>query len=679
MTGALTAIGYELVALLYAAFSAVVARRRSSSRLSFFFLVAMAATALWAQLFALAIYEIIPAFAVNLAGTLRDGAWLLFSLAILKPLTGNRNYWRALLVLAVAVIGLQIFFYSTSLTLGSLAGISIDIPFVRVGSTILSFVLLENILRNAPRADFWALKHWAIGLCATLVFQLIIQIPEFLTHTGNPSFALASPLVALIVLPFFVLSSTRLPQLHLRLSFIFHTTTLLGIGILLQGTAFAAWYVRLYGGTNGTALALTIAFSGIVCVAGALVSGTVRSWIRLTINNHLFSLRYDYRLEWEKAIRGLTSSSDETVPERALGIMRDLLDVPGGAIWLYRDSWRQFKLAGRFSTTAHVPTLHESDSRIELLREDDRPFVQFAGKGNNDGKFGVFRPFIDDGWIVLPLRYRSMLAGFMVLSQPRAPRELDWEDQNLVQVLTMQVTAYLVQEETAQSLADARQLEDFNKRFAFVVHDIKNTIGQLSLLVSNIARFGDQKEFRDDMILTLGNSVGRLEILLKSLTTVGTNTGSQNGTTQVVDLHDILSDFVSKKTLLGYKVRLHKAPEEPIVKTDAVALSRVLEHVVSNAFEASEPEAPVDIHLSVTEKAVEVVVADQGTGMTQQFIDEELFRPLKSTKSGGFGVGAYQIRELMRELGGDVDIESVLGSGTRVILSLSRSSLPVGS
>src|SRR6266404_8114750 len=80
----------------------------------------------------------------------------------------------------------------------------------------------------------------------------------------------------------------------------------------------------------------------------------------------------------------------------------------------------------------------------------------------------------------------------------------------------MQLAAYLVQEETAQSLADARQLEDFNKRFAFVVHDIKNTIGQLRLLVSNITKFGDVKEFRDDMVITLGNSVERLEGMLKS-------------------------------------------------------------------------------------------------------------------------------------------------------------------
>ena len=63
--------------------------------------------------------------------------------------------------------------------------------------------------------------------------------------------------------------------------------------------------------------------------------------------------------------------------------------------------------------------------------------------------------------------------------------------------------------------------------------------------------------------------------------------------------------------------------------------------------------------------------------MTQQFINEEFFRPLRTTKHGGFGVGGYQIRELMRDLGGDVMIESVVGQGTRVILSLPRERVSV--
>jgi len=235
----------------------------------------------------------------------------------------------------------------------------------------------------------------------------------------------------------------------------------------------------------------------------------------------------------------------------------------------------------------------------------------------------------------------------------------------------MQLAAYLVQEETAQSLADARQLEDFNKRFAFVVHDIKNTIGQLRLLVSNITKFGDVKEFRDDMVVTLGNSVERLEGMLKSLAVVGAQRPASGDLHQVIDLIGFIEKFTKEKCSLGHTLILKaNLSNTSLVRTDFVILHRVLEHVVSNALEASAPGMAVNIDVAAGKSAVRITVADQGSGMTQQFINEELFRPLKTTKRGGFGIGGYQVRELMRDLGGDVTVESIVGEGTRVTLVL---------
>ncbi len=106
------------------------------------------------------------------------------------------------------------------------------------------------------------------------------------------------------------------------------------------------------------------------------------------------------------------------------------------------------------------------------------------------------------------------------------------------------------------------------------------------------------------------------------------------------------------------------------MRTDFVILHRVLEHVVSNALEASAPGTAVHINVTAGKSTVQIAVSDQGSGMTQQFINEELFRPLKTTKRGGFGIGGYQVRELMRDLGGDVTVESTVGQGTCVTLLL---------
>jgi putative PEP-CTERM system histidine kinase len=673
MTQYLSIALYQLTALAYAAFAVFLVVRGSHTRVAWFFIVAQSCTAVWAQAFVLASYDLLSIISLDVAEAARDGAWLSLSLALMYSPAGNRGYWWITTIAAAALVFMQFLLNFTPAVMGAIAGVRVDLTLMRVCTTVLGFAVIENVMRNASRADFWALKHWAIGLFSVLLFQLLVRVPEFLTHNGDYSVILANPLVFLIVLPFFVVSSTRIPQLQLRFhssrAFVFHTATLVAAGVLLQGTALAAWYVRSYGGTNSTALAITVAFSGLVGSAAALSSGTVRSRIRLLINEYFFSFRYDYRVEWERVIRGLTSDLGKTVAERALRVLCDLLDTSGGAIWLHRESWRQFVLSAKLGMNVHVTTFREDDKKVEHLRDDLRPLIQLDPPDDEQWLSEILSG-VDQGWTVIPLRQRSALMGFVILSKPRAERSLDWEDKALVRLVAMQVTAYLVQEEMSQSLADARQLDDFNRRFAFIVHDIKNTIGQLSLMVRNISKFGDRKEFRDDMVITLGNAVERLGLLLSSLTAVGSQASGSSGETRPLNLNEFLRAFCDEKRFLGSPLTLEEQPLSATTVTDGVALRRVLEHVLSNALEASEPDSPVTICLKIKGNQLLIEVTDRGVGMTQQFINEELFRPLKTTKAGGSGLGAFQVRELMRQLGGDVAVESRLNEGTKVTLSL---------
>jgi putative PEP-CTERM system histidine kinase len=667
--------GHEAAFAAYAIFAVIVAFRSSRTLHAALFLIVMLATAVWAQSFVAVFLGYAPDWLESVMSAVRDAAWIALALALMQRHASDTTYFRALAAMAVSLVALQVVLSLNDWIVGRFAGVRIDVTLVRVTITILGFVIVENVMRNSSRAELWALKHWAIGFSAVLLFQLLSRIPEFLTHRPDVSIAVASPLVYIVALPFFVVSSTRLPQLKVRVhssrTFIFHSTTLVAVGIMLQGIALAAWYVRTYGGSNGTALALIVAFGGVAVVAALVVSSGVRSRFRQFINENFFSLKYDYRVEWEKSIRELTVNPGQDTPERVLRILCDLMDTSGGAIWLYRESWRQYIPSAKRGDSAVISPVPEDDPRVEALRSSEEPFTSFGEEEGIGGLFFPWRKFVKNAWIIVPMRYRSTVAGFAILSRPRAPRSLDWEDQSLLRLVAMQLAAYLVQEETAQSLADARQLEDFNKRFAFVVHDIKNTIGQLRLLVSNITKFGDVKEFRDDMVITLGNSVERLEGMLKSLALVGAQRPAGGGEHQAIELVEFLERFTKEKCSLGHNIVLNaNLSNTSLVRTDFDILYRVLEHVVSNALEASAPGMAVDIDVTAGKSTVQIAVTDRGSGMTQQFVHEELFRPLKTTKRGGFGIGGYQVRELMRDLGGDVTVESTVGQGTCVTLSL---------
>lgn len=193
MTQLLAIAFYQLVAFAYGLFAVFLVVRGSRTRVARYFIIAQLGTAIWAQSFVLAAYDVLPIAALDITGTLRDGSWLALSLALMYRPTGNRLYWWITSAAATTLVLLQILLLFTPAIMGAIAGVRVDVTLMRVCTTVLGFALTENVLRNTSKADFWALKHWAIGLSGILLFQLLERIPEFLTHSDDFNVLLASP------------------------------------------------------------------------------------------------------------------------------------------------------------------------------------------------------------------------------------------------------------------------------------------------------------------------------------------------------------------------------------------------------------------------------------------------------------------------------------------------------
>ena len=134
----------------------------------------------------------------------------------------------------------------------------------------------------------------------------------------------------------------------------------------------------------------------------------------------------------------------------------------------------------------------------------------------------------------------------------------------------------------------------------------------------------------------------------------------------------MVSAFVEAKRKLGLDVVLSDKAAPPMMArlADQNAFVGVLDHVVTNAIEAAPRGSPVTVSVGTANGSIRVSVADDGPGMSQKFIADQLFRPLRTTKTNGFGIGAFQAREVMRDLGGNLDVRSKVGEGTTVALSL---------
>jgi putative PEP-CTERM system histidine kinase len=188
---------------------------------------------------------------------------------------------------------------------------------------------------------------------------------------------------------------------------------------------------------------------------------------------------------------------------------------------------------------------------------------------------------------IVPLVLHDDLIGFVQLQKPVAPIALDWEVRDILKTAGRQVAGYLAVQETVEKLVQARQFDSFNRMSAFVVHDLKNLVAQLSLLLKNAARHRDNPEFQQDMLETIENVSDRMHALLLQLR-VGAKPIEQAAPVSLT--HALQAAIASKKGhLIEPLLHIDPTAEGVEVVAHRDRLERVVGHLIQNALEATPP------------------------------------------------------------------------------------------
>ncbi len=268
---------------------------------------------------------------------------------------------------------------------------------------------------------------------------------------------------------------------------------------------------------------------------------------------------------------------------------------------------------------------------------------------------------------MVPLLHYDRLVGIVVLARPAYSRTLDWEDFDLLRVVGRQLASYLAEEASQDALGEAQRFDEFNRRIAFVMHDIKNLASQLSLLARNAEKHADKPAFRADMLVTLRNSSDKLNTLLARLGRYGGQGGEQVGP---VPVRSLLQSIAERYRAQHAVIALPGGEFIALAQPDA--LDQALVHLVQNAVDASRDDTAVLLDARSEGMEVVIEVNDSGSGMSPEFVRTTLFKPFHSSKPGGFGIGAYEARETIRAMGGKLEVESREGLGTRFVVRLPR-------
>ncbi|MBA4355762.1 MAG: PEP-CTERM system histidine kinase PrsK, partial [Novosphingobium sp.] len=454
----------------------------------------------------------------------------------------------------------------------------------------------------------------------------------------------------------------------------FQSLSLLVIGGYMIVMVGAAQSLAWLGGNASQLAQLGFIFVSSVLIVAILPSGRVRSWLKVMLAKHFFQHRYDYRAEWLRFTRTIGRAGSHAPPlhERVVQALADITDSAAGLLLVPAESG-ELVLASRWQwPTADVPAEALAAACVPFFEK--RGFIvdldETRAGVDHQGENGAVPAWMLDehsAWALVPLLHFDRLVGLVVLSRPQVTRKLDWEDFDLLRVVGMQLASYLAEHAGQSALLEASRFDEFNRRIAFVMHDIKNLASQISLLSRNAERHAENPDFRADMLITLRNAADKLNALLARLSRYGANASER---VEDIDASDVIKTVAARYNAPGMP-QVHVTQDAPCrVLANREALEQVILHLVQNAIDASPEGMAVFLQANVDGLHGAIEVIDTGTGMSAEFIRNRLFKPFVSTKQGGFGIGAFEARELVKAMRGRLEVESREGLGSRFTVRL---------
>ncbi len=667
-------LSYASAALAFAMLTALLLVSWRGRAEGLKFVIASAASLLWAGVMAwdASRTEGLPALLVFTAEMMRDGAWLVALAGVASGVLPR--------LLAVSAQTLCVALVVAAWLLPSGSGLLIH---AGIGVALLVLVLLEQIYRNASSAGRHAFKFLAVGLGGVYVYDLFLFSQAELFQSISKEFWLTRGVVNAALVPLIAVAARRNPQWSLDVfvsrQAVLFTTSVVAVGIYLVLMSLGGYYIREVGGSWGVVANLLFVCGALVVLAVVMLSGAVRRRVRVFVHKHFYRNKFDYRVEWLRFVATLSVADEPDVRKASLKAIAQVFESDGALLYVRGAQGGHFVPAAAWpSPLREVAGLEDVDDSHEFIRMlGDRNWVIDLREYAESPEFyqNLALPeclrALRGYRIIAPLLQQQQLIGFMVLREPPPPFALTYEDRDLLLTLGRHVALILTQQDAERRLAEGRQFEAYHRLTAFMMHDLKNLVAQLNLVVGNAAHHRNNPAFVDDAFATVANAASRMTQLIGQL-----SRKEASGEMERVEVQAAIEAAIrhcSDREPVPVLASLATDTASATVWAEKQRLSSVLEHTIRNAQEASSPADPLELRTEVTATQIRIEVRDQGSGMTPEFIRSRLFRPFDSTKgSKGMGVGAYQVLEYVRSLGGEVEVQSSPGIGTTFTIKLPR-------
>ncbi len=674
-------------ALCYGVFTGLLLRQKPRSLPGCWLLAAGAFSTGWCVLQVLYYKNMtiwISSDALWIVEICRDLTWfgLIFSLLGHRADAVSRSrhlWWSRGPIIAVAMTA------TATILAGHVSGVAAS-PAVLSKMTLLLFLILsitgltliEQLYRNTAFERRWAIKYFCLGIGAIFAYDFALYTDGVLFNHLDAALWSGRAAANGLAVPLLAISATRSREwkhnLFVSRQIAFHSATIVAGGVYLLGMAGAGYYLRAFGGEWGNALRVVLLFAAFLVLISLVGSVSLRSRLRLFLSKHFYREKYDYGEVWLSFTNRL-SQSDSTPDELRRSMLRaivDIMDATGGVMW-------RRNLTGAFGVDTHweierlrIQDIPEGHPLLAALTDDGGIVDLHAAAGQVTveqlARIPAWLLALPRAWLLMPIVHGDELLAIVLLGESRSGQRISWEDRILLGILGRQAAGYLALMRATDELASARQFEAFNRLSAFLVHDLKNVVAQLSLVNRNSERHLANPEFIADAFDTVGDAVAKMNRMLANLK------HTQSGPTEILPIESCVRRAISNVA--------HRMPVPSLenVVTKAYALGNsdrfvaMLEHLLQNAQEATPEEGQIRVQIKSEVGHTLVEISDTGCGMSPDFVQHRLFRPFETTKGkAGMGIGVYESLHVANAMGGRLSVESIPGEGTTFRIMLPES------
>lgn len=629
-------------------------------------------------------YDLLDVAVYQSLEIIKYASWLAVLLSVLytashQKLTRN----KILLALTISAFSANIILLSVTITRPF---ISIDnltfiygAKFYLICTTIISIMglaLVEQVMRNTHRDRLWNIKFLCLAIGGMFAYDFFMFSDALLFNRIDESLLVYRGFIQIFIVPLLFITISRNPVWRLELNIsrrvIFHTGTLVISGIYLVLMATAGYYIKATGGEWGSLLQTIFFIGSILAFFILILSRQMRAKLIVYISRHFFRYHYDYRHEWVSMTKALfIENRDDKLAYRALRQISSLVNSTGGGIWIKNEDDIYIYTEDFHANWNHLqPNVDEQD--FLLFLKENNWIIDIDEYKENQKNYPVLTLpntilSLANAWLIIPLNVQNNLVGFIVLSHSHANIELNWEDYDILKISGHQAASAIGQMLDSEALANSRQFEAYNQMSAFVIHDIKTVVSQLSLMVKNAEQHKTNPAFIDDMIKTTEHSAKKMQSLLLQLKRETTA-----NETHEIDLLKLLQTLVTEHSANKPAPQITDFPDNNIlINASPEQIHSAITHIIKNAQEATQDDGYIKISVSNTDHTALINISDNGSGMDPSFIKNNLFKPFSSTKGlSGMGIGVYQCRQYIRAANGDIHVKSQLDQGSTFTITL---------